>query len=367
MSVISDRVASLTADRSRVSAAVLLLVVTVAVAVVTGGVPLTLGLGVVAGAIAISLPPAARRYLARRVIGIAGSLLIAMWLVWLLAHNLPDRSRQDATGVVASTKRFVAWLGDLVGGDLGRAQYSESVWEGISRTLPLSLQLPLYSQVLAFAIAVPGALVAARYRGRLSDIGIRAIGLLGLAAPIIIVGPILVFTLAVGELGLFGIEVGWKILPAGRYVPVGDGVWEHARSMFLPSVTLAVTTLATYLVLLRTEIIHQLQQDHALLALAKGIGPRHLVRRHGLRPAMPAVVALSAAQTGAIIGNMILVERIFTLPGFGDYVVVAIGRRDIVAVAGAIFVAALVVAVINVVAEAVLLVVDPRIADRENQ
>lgn len=79
------------------------------------------------------------------------------------------------------------------------------------------------------------------------------------------------------------------------------------------------------------------------------------------------MVALIAAQASMVMGNMILIERIFTLPGFGDYVVVAIGRRDIAAVTGAVFIAALILAIVNLVADAVLLVIDPRIADGESQ
>jgi len=67
------------------------------------------------------------------------------------------------------------------------------------------------------------------------------------------------------------------------------------------------------------------------------------------------------------MGNMILVEQIFTMPGFGDYVVVAIGRRDIAAVTGAVFVAATVLAVINLVADALLLAIDPRVTDDQKQ
>ena len=76
-------------------------------------------------------------------------------------------------------------------------------------------------------------------------------------------------------------------------------------------------------------------------------------------------MALVAAQASLVMGNMILVERIFTLPGFGDYVVIAIGRRDIGAVIGAVFIAALILAVVNLVAEAILLALDPRVGDSD--
>ena len=131
--------------------------------------------------------------------------------------------------------------------------------------------------------------------------------------------------------------------------------------MALPSLTLGLSTAAVYLVLLRSELIQQLMLDHVELARSKGIAPGRIVRHHALRPAAPTVVAAIAAQSGLIVGNLIIIERIFLLPGFGDYVIVAIIRRDLPAVAGAVFVAAAVLAVVNLVADALLLTIDPRL------
>ncbi len=354
-------------QRRRTLAASGMCVVVVLASLVLGGIPLALGLGTGAFAASVALPSAPRRYLFRRLGAIVFSVALAMWFMWLLAHNYPDQSRLDEPGLVPAFERYIDWIGGLVVGDLGYSQYSETVWAGISRSMPLSLQLLVYSQILAVGIAIPSALMGARFRGRVADLVARAVGLLGLATPIIVIGPILVFMLAVGSIGVFGFDFGWKVLPAGRYVPFGDGIIEHAKSMLLPSVTLALTTAASYMVVLRSEVILQLRQDHAQLAVAKGLPGRAVVSRHGLRPATPSLVALVAAQAGMIMGNMIMVEQIFTLPGFGDYVVVAIGRRDIAAVTGAVFVAAVILAVVNLVADALLLVIDPRVVDDQRQ
>lgn len=353
--------------RLRVMVATALCSSAVLASLLAGGVPLVIGIGAVSLAVTIALPGAPRRYLLRRASSIIASVLVAMWFVWLLAHNYPDQSRLDEPGVIPAFERYVEWVGRLVTGDLGYSQYSETVWAGISRTMPLSLQLLLYSQIIALLVAVPGALVGARFRGRFADVIARGVGLFGLAMPIIVIGPVLVYLFAVGELSVFGFEVGISVLPAGRYIPFGDGVVEHARSMALPAVTLAASTAASYLVVLRSEVVSQLRQDHAQLAVSKGLSGRAIVVRHGLRPAAPSMIALVAAQAAMVMGNMILVERIFTLPGFGDYVVVAIGRRDVEAVAGAVFVAATILAVVNLLADALLLVVDPRIASGERQ
>ena len=97
-------------------------------------------------------------------------------------------------------------MGDLLVGDLGGVtSYSETVGEGVARTIPLSMQLLLYSQLIAILVAVPGALIGALlYRGRSSDIAARAVGLMGLSTPVYVIGPILVFLFAVGEFGVSG-------------------------------------------------------------------------------------------------------------------------------------------------------------------
>lgn len=345
----------------RIPLVTLLALVATVGAVALGGVPLLVGLGGLAVGVTALMPGGPRRYLLRRLIRVAGSVFLAMALVWLLVHNYPDSSRQTPTGVVPAMERYGEWLGDLAVGEMGDTQYSETVGEGVGRTIPLSFQLLAYSQGLALLIAIPGAVLGARYRGRFTDVAFRAVSLAGLAVPMFVSGLVLMYLFGVGELRLFGLSWGWQVLPTGRYTPIGRDVAHHFRSMALPSVTLALTTSATFLVLLRSELLQQLRSPHVELARAKGLPPRRVVTSHALRPAAPSAVAAVAAQAGMVIGNMVIIERVFTLPGFGDYVLVAVGRRDDLAVVGALFVTALVLAVINLVADALLLVVDPRL------
>lgn len=358
-------------------------------AIALGGVPLAVGL-LAAGACATAiLPDSSRRYLARRALVGLTTVVVAMGVVWFLVHHLPaspplvfegDRSfpsanrsfiemlRDDPTDVrvdfdpVGAMRNYGDWLGDLASWDLGDTQYSETVTEGVARTIPISMQLVLYSQLIAVLIAVPAALVGARSRGRLSDLAARCTALFGLSLPVFVIGPVLVFVFAVGEFELFGITFGYPILPSGRYTPLGESAWGHLRSMALPSFTLGLNTAAVYLVLLRSEMSQQLTLDHAQLAQAKGVPPAQILRRHALRPAAPTVVAAIAAHSAVILGHLLIIERIFLLPGFGDYVLIAIVRNDIPAIVGALFVSICILVVVNLLADAALLAVDPRLA-----
>ncbi len=126
--------------------------------VAIGGVPLLAGL-VLATAVAMAaLPPSSRRYLVRRSGRVIVTIVATMAIVWFLVHNYPDASRDTPTGVVPAMERYVAWFGDVLLGDFGpSAGYSETVTEGVGRTIPISAQLVLYSQIIAVVIATPNA------------------------------------------------------------------------------------------------------------------------------------------------------------------------------------------------------------------
>ncbi|MGI9596954.1 MAG: ABC transporter permease [Acidimicrobiales bacterium] len=329
--------------------------------VAIGGVPLLFGLLVMVVAGMMLLPFGPRRYLLRRTVRVLTTIFVAMAIVWLLVHNYPDASRDSPTGVIPAMERYIVWISDLLFGEFGDSTYSETVGEGLSRTIPISTQLVVYSQVVAVLIAVPGAIAGARFRGRSIDLGFRALTLLGLALPIFVIGPIFQYALGVGDIDMLGMSWGWQVFPVGRYIPFGDGPVEHFQSMALPSITLGVTTAAVYMVLLRSEIIQQLPSEHVLLARSKGVPPGRIIRVHALRPASPSVVAAIGAQSSLLFGHMLIIERIFILPGFGDYVLVAIGRRDDLAVVGALFVTAAILALVNLFADALLLAIDPRL------
>ena len=169
-----------------------------------GGLPLAVALGVTLALIVAAMPGRARRHLTRRSAWIGLQIFVTMGLVWILVHNYRDDSRSDEPGLVPAIERYIEWIAGLVAGEMGSSQYAETVGEGISRTLPISLQLVLYSQLVALALAIPGALFAARMRGRSVDVAVRAVGLLGLSLPVFIIGPLL--------MELVGLR--WRLLPA---------------------------------------------------------------------------------------------------------------------------------------------------------
>ncbi|GEM_PF-5969167 len=151
-------------------------------AMAVGGIPLVAGIALAGGVGALVLPSDARRYLARRTLVGLTTIFVAMGVVWMLVHHLPanppinfegDRSfpsanrsfiemlRDDPTDVgvdldpVGALREYADWLGDLASWDLGDTQYSETVTEGVARTIPISMQLTRDHAELAPAKGVP--------------------------------------------------------------------------------------------------------------------------------------------------------------------------------------------------------------------
>lgn len=250
--------------------------------------------------------------------------------------------------------RYVDWLGGFVGGDLGSyygTSSSRAVADDVGPALPVTLQLVLYAQVLALAIAVPLAVVAAQRRGSLLD-RLAGVGTLGaLAVPNFAVGLIASYVV--------GVELGW--LPPSGYVRVTEDPVEHARRMVLPAVTLGLSQVAGYFRLLRSDMIATLKEDFVLFAKAQGASPSRIVWREALRPSSLALVAVLGVNVGVLIGGAVVMEVIFSLPGIGTLMFQAIHQRQYVALQSLVAIVALLFVVINHTVDVVHRRLDPRI------
>jgi peptide/nickel transport system permease protein len=244
------------------------------------------------------------------------------------------------------------WLRNFAKGDPGRDYASgEPVKTGIGKALPVTLQLILYAQVLALAIAIPLGILTAYKAGtrfdRASNMG--AFGLL--AVPNFVLALVLIFYLGVQS----------NIFPTQQYVPFGENIGEHFKHMFLPAVSLAVGQVAIYMRLLRSDMIQTLQEDFITMAKAKGLTNRRILLRHALRPSSFSLLTVAALNVGALIGGAVLIEFVFQLPGMGLKLVQAITTRQYVAVQAYVAIIAVAYVLFNAGVDALYSLLDPRI------
>lgn len=332
-----------------------------AVALVLLGLPLGVNVAIVTAAAIAMLPPAGRRHFVRGALRIVILAVAATAAMWVFIRVIPDSERVGRLPVGEALGEWAEWLAGALKGDLGFSrQYAESVNEGVARTVPISLQLAAYSQVLAVVIAVPAALISVRWHRSPVDRAVSTGSLVGISVPPIVVAPMLVTIFALGGIAVAGTQIGTEVFPAGRYVPVGDGMSDHIRAMTLPTVVLALSLVAPYVSILRSELLTIASHDYIQSAAARGLPARLVLLRHALPVALPRLIAAVAGQMAVLIGNMIIIERLFILPGFTDYVLLAITRRDLAPIAGGTLIIAGVLATIALFADALVVSLDPR-------
>jgi peptide/nickel transport system permease protein len=250
----------------------------------------------------------------------------------------------------------------LLEGELGH-KYStnQPVSDFLKQSLPVSIQLVLYAQILALAIAIPLGVLAAYRNGTRTDRAINTTAFGFLAIPSFV----LAFTLSY----FVGAKLKW--LPTSGYAPgwldpIFDSsrtpdLWNHFRDMILPVIALAVGQVAIYMRLLRSDMIQTLQENFITMARAKGISNRRILWRHALRPSSLTLLTVAGLNIGTLIGGAIVVEVIFNVPGMGEKIYQAVVANEYVELQSYILVFAFLFVIVNFVVDALYAVLDPRI------
>ena len=164
---------------------------------------------------------------------------------------------------------------------------------------------------------------------------------------------------------VFSIKLGW--LPTSGMVTIGafyegwDLVWDIARHMVLPVLTLSLFYLAAYTRLMRASMLEQSGMDYAVTARAKGVSENQILRRHVFRNALLPVVTLAGVQIGALLGGSVIVEAVFGWPGLGLLAYEALFARDLNLLLGIFFFSACLVIIVNLVVDILYSFLDPRI------
>ena len=250
--------------------------------------------------------------------------------------------------------QYGRWIGDFVTGDLG-GYYSVTgerpVMDRVRDSLPVSLQLMVYAQVLALIIAIPAGVFTAYRAGSRSDKVANATAFGMLAIPN--------FALALVLAYYVGVEFGW--LPVSGYAKPSEDLVEHVRRMVMPTIALAVGQVAVYMRLLRSDMIATLQEDFITMAKSKGVSPRRVLWRHALRPSSLTLLTVAGLNVGTLIGGAVIVEVIFSMPGVGTLLFEAIQARQYIALQSLVAIIAVGYVLLNFLVDVLYAVLDPRI------
>ncbi|MFB7779177.1 ABC transporter permease [Streptomyces bauhiniae] len=240
--------------------------------------------------------------------------------------------------------QYLDYLWGLPRFDFGNSLfYNQPVRAVLAERIPATLLLAAGALVVTLVIALPAGTIAAMRRGKAADRAVITAVLIGQSTPAFWVGILLILVFA----------VGLHLLPASGY-----GTFAH---LVLPSLTLAVYSVAVVARLLRSSLIDVLGSDHIRTARARGLGPVRTVLRHGMRNASLPVVTVIGLEVGSLLGGAILTEQVFSWPGVGQLTVQAIANRDFPLVQGTVLLFAVTFVVVNLLVDLSYGLLDPRV------
>ncbi len=244
--------------------------------------------------------------------------------------------------------QFAIFVRRLLHGDLGLSISRRiPVSEVIADHLPVTLWLVTLAAAIAVALALPLAFLAASRRNRATDVALRAGFQVGLSSPPFYIGLLL--------LGFLGARLRW--FPVGG---IGEGFWGTLYHLVLPALTLALSLSAVLMRNLRSAVIGVLDAEYVEFARAKGLSPWRVATRHVLRNALISTVVLLGLNIGVLLGNTVIVETVFAVPGIGSLMVEAIFARDYPVVQGLTLVLAVMVSLVFLATDLVETWLDPR-------
>ncbi len=308
----------------------------------------------------------ALRYFLRRLLRMIPVILGMTIIVFFMIHLVPGDPARTLLGPRAPAEaieafnlrwgfdrplheQFLSFLGGLTQGDLGTSlSYNVPTTELVTGRFTPTLLLLGISALFAMVISLPLAVVAALREERAPDHVVRVIPMVGLGLPAFWVGILLLTFVA--------LRVDW--LPVGGY----GATWpDRLIAMILPGLTVAIGIAPFTIRSLRSSLIEVMEADYIATARAKGLAGVRVLWAHGLRNAVIPTVTVLGVNLGWLVGNTLIVEKVFALPGLGALMIDAVLERDFAVVQGLALIFGLLVVLVNLLADVVRASLDPRV------
>ena len=299
------------------------------------------------------------------------------------ATNLGEQAAGDPEAVAAFKHhygldkplplRYLIYVGHLVQGDFGQSSLThEAVTHDLGQFIPATAELAFYSIVIASFFGIAFGVISAIRRNRATDHALRVASLGGISMP--------TFWIALVALYVGFYRLGW--FPGGGRLDPGvdpppsvtglytvdsllDGNWglfvQSLHHLLLPALVLAAFNVSLLTRYTRSAVLEVIGNDYVRSARAKGLPERLVVTRYVLRSALPAIVTVMGLLFANVLTGAVLVEKIFSWPGIGQYAYQAAVNLDVPAIAGVSLFVAAVYITLNFIVDVLYGVIDPRI------
>jgi peptide/nickel transport system permease protein len=250
--------------------------------------------------------------------------------------------------------RYFHWLGNLFSGTLGySADPTQPITTLLAHAYPVTLELVIFSQILALIGAIPLAMWSALRPNHIFDRLSTTASFATLSLPAFIIGPLLRYFFTVK---LFWFPGAGATLPSFWASP-----FQNMYVMFLPALTIAIPSIAIYQRLLRADMIATLEEDFIVMARAKGLTTPRILFRHALRPSTFTVMTVGGVQLGGLIVGAIIAEEVFQQIGLGFQLTAAVAKADLPTVQIITIIVAVAFIVVNRLIDFLYTIVDPRV------
>ena len=303
------------------------------------------------------------RFIFRRLLITIPTILVVISITWVLIKlapgnfysgekRLPPSIEKNIREKYGLDKPWYEQYGKTMWGILRHLDFGTSLrYEGqsvnsiIRRSLPVSATIGILAYILALVVGVTVGSIAALKQNSKWDYGSMALAMLGISVPNFVLGPILVL--------IFSLSLYW--LPPSRWAGVAS------RNVILPVLTLSAIYMAYIARLTRAGMLEVLRSDYIRTARAKGLRERDVVIRHALRGGLMPVVSYTGPALAFLLTGTVVVERIFALPGLGNYFIQASLNRDEPLIIGIVAFIAITLLLMNLLVDIAYAFLDPRV------
>jgi len=250
--------------------------------------------------------------------------------------------------------QYAKWLKELMHGNLGYSFLNgEPVAQRIADRMGPTLILSVVALVLAYVVAVPIGVISATRQYSLIDYLSSVLALVGVSVPN--------FFLGIGLIYIFSLRLDWLPVSGMHTLGADPNLWDYISHIILPALVLSAQFMGSVTRYTRSSMLDVVRQDYMRTARAKGLSERVITYKHGLRNALLPVITLLGLQIPTLLGGAIITEQVFSWPGMGLLTIEAINQRDYPVLMGITLLAAILVVLGGLLADALYSVVDPRI------
>ena len=311
------------------------------------------------------------RFIIRRLLLIIPMVLLVISVTWVLVRLAPGNFYTTAKGLPPAVEKNIRakygldrpWyvqygktMWQIMKLDFGFSrQYQEqTVNDILRRAFPVSATLGIMAYLIALIVGLFFGILAALKQNSALDYSSMAIAMLGISIPNFVLGPLLILSFS---LSLY-------VLPPARWewlVELGPVGIPDPRYILLPALTLSAIYMAYIARLTRAGMLEVLRKDYIRTARAKGLSEKKVIFRHALRGGILPVVSYTGPALAFIVAGTVVVERVFALPGLGNYLINAALNRDEPLLLGITAFVSTLILFANLLVDIAYAYIDPRI------